>query len=244
MKRRRAADYSTFAYMRRYLGRMVIVLTLVTPLLIVMTYQWAPRRAPDDLVAVALAAPQPRASTLQAHAQSPERSGRIEPLASQPGAASSVNGVSNRALTGGAEDAWRESARPTGWYRTAAAEHRVSPHLLEALHHVESSAATDGCLPNMHGSGAVGPLQFKPATFAEHGVDGNGDGVIDICGFVDSLVSAAAYLRALGADDDLESLTVRHALERYGTNVDRVLNLARYYRARDGSLTAGAPPQN
>ena len=58
VRKRRATAYSMFAYMRRYLGRMVIVLTLVTPLLVVMTCQRAPRRGQrdaDELVTVALA---------------------------------------------------------------------------------------------------------------------------------------------------------------------------------------------
>ena len=100
---------------------------------------------------------------------------------------------------------------------------------------------TDGCLPNADGSGAVGPFQFKRATLGQYGVDGNGDGVVDICGFADSLVSAAAYLRVLGADDDLDGPAVRQSLERYGADMDRVMDLARYFPlARDASLTAEA----
>jgi hypothetical protein len=254
VKRRRAADYSALAYTRRYLGRMIVVLTLVTPLLIVMTYQWAPRRAlhgSDDLWPVALAATQSGSTDrrVQAARAAPDRTASLASQLGQGagislGQGAGISGVSNPSLTGDLTDDWLSTAaRPPGWYRTAAAEYRVSPYLLEALHHVESSAATDGCLPNMEGSGAVGPLQFRRATFAEHGIDGNGDGVVDICGFVDSLMSAAAYLRALGADHDLDGPAVRQALERYGTDVDRVLDVARSYRARDGSLTAGTPPE-
>ena len=133
-----------------------------------------------------------------------------------------------------------ESVRPTAWYRAAASEQRLSPYLLEALHQVESSSAPEGCLPNADGSGAVGPFKFKRATFKQYGVDGNGDGVVDICGFVDSLASAAMYLRALGADDDIDGLAVREALERYGADVDQVIDLARHLRSRDASLTAEA----
>ena len=116
------------------------------------------------------------------------------------------------------------------WYRRAAAEHEVSDDLLRALHHVESNAA-DGCVTNARGSGALGPFQFKRATFRRYGVDGNDDGERDICSFADSLFSAARYLRVLGADG-LDDPQTRHALARYGTDPDRVLALARSYRDR------------
>jgi hypothetical protein len=130
---------------------------------------------------------------------------------------------------------WAESRKPTdapplaGWYGLAAAEYGVSDHLLRALHHVESNASPDGCVANLEGSGAVGPFQFKPATFGQYGVDANHDGVRDMCSFADALFSAARYLRALGADD-LDSAATRAALVRYGTDPDRVLPLAQQYR--------------
>lgn len=118
-----------------------------------------------------------------------------------------------------------------GWYRLAEAEQAVSADLLRALHDVESSAAPDGCVANAQGSGAIGPFQFKPATFRQYGVDGNHDGRRDICSFADALFSAARYLRALGAVG-LDNPETRQALTRYGTDPDRVLALARRYRDR------------
>ncbi len=231
VRKRRSRGESVLGYMRRYLWRMVIVLTLVTPLLVVMTYQWAPRRVqgdPDDLVTVAVAAaatsdlPTVRRQTAapwgaDADSAVPEtyRTARLSTASIAPGA-----------------------GHPDVWYRVAAERHGVSAHLLEALHQVETSGAPDGCWPNVDGSGAVGPFQFKRAIFDRHGIDGNGDGAVDVCGFADSLHSAAGYLASLGADDDLESQAVHHALERYGTDADRVVDLARYFRWRDGALTA------
>jgi hypothetical protein len=120
-----------------------------------------------------------------------------------------------------------------GWYRLAASEYGVSDHLLRALHQVESNAAPDGCVANLESSGAVGPFQFKPATFGQYGVDANLDGTRDICAFTDALFSAARYLRALGADD-LDSPATREALVRYGTDADRVMVLALHYRDAAG----------
>lgn len=125
-----------------------------------------------------------------------------------------------------------ENAPPTiGWYRLASVEQAVSVELLRALHEVESNAAPDGCIANAEGSGAIGPFQFKPATFRQYGVDANHDGHRDMCSFADALFSAARYLRALGADD-LDDPKTREALVRYGTDPDRVLALARSYRDR------------
>jgi hypothetical protein len=219
-------------YLRRYFSRVLVALALATPLLIVVTYQLAPGRTGrdgDDGVRIAVAA-------ADASESSSGAAGRTR-------LAAVIETDRERGLRDpeGANELLQPApTRPVAWYRVAATEHGVSPYLLEALHQVESSAAPDGCWPNAEGSGAVGPFQFKRATFDTYGLDGNGDGIVDICGFADSLVSAAHYLRALGADDDVESTGTRQALEHYGTDTDRVVNLARYYRVRDGSLTAVA----
>jgi hypothetical protein len=211
---------------------MVVVLTLLMPLLIVLTYQMTPRREQRQLEQVTTV-PVASAETLSVATQSATT--RL------PGHDVLNGSVVSAALAPVILLDRQGQARPTAWYRVAGAEQGVSPYLLEALHQIESSAAPDGCWPNVDGSGAVGPFQFKQATFDSHGVDGNGDGVIDICAFADSLFSAAAYLRWLGVDGDLDGPSVRAALIQYGTDADRVIDLARYYRSRDLALTAEAP---
>jgi hypothetical protein len=114
-------------------------------------------------------------------------------------------------------------------YSLAEVRYGVSEHLLRALHQVESNASPSRCVANLQGSGAVGPFQFKPATFGQYGVDGDGDGHRDICSFADGLFSAARYLSVLGADD-LDGPATRVALTRYGTDPGRVLTLAFHYR--------------
>ena len=52
--------------------------------------------------------------------------------------------------------------------------------------------------PGVSSAGARGPMQFMPATWAEYGIDGDGDGVIDIMDPGDAIPSAARYLCANG----------------------------------------------
>ena len=135
-------------------------------------------------------------------------------------------------------------------YDAAGARYGVSPALLAALHRVESGSAGDGCVRNSQGSGAIGPFQFKPATFRAYGVDADGDGRANICGRADALYSAARYLKALGADAGPTSPASRRALARYGTDVERVVALAgdptavaalSVARTRRGSVPGPAP---
>ena len=56
-------------------------------------------------------------------------------------------------------------------------------------------------IANIRGSwaGAMGHFQFIPTTLAQYGVDGNGDGSIDVIGSVgDAMFSAGNYLHKLG----------------------------------------------
>ncbi len=77
-------------------------------------------------------------------------------------------------------------------------------------------------------AGAQGPMQFLPATFAEHAVDADGGGA-DINDPADAIFSAAAYLCASGARDARD---IPHAIFAYNQDpayVARVLTTADSY---------------
>ena len=76
---------------------------------------------------------------------------------------------------------------------------------------------------------AVGPMQFLPATWASHGLDGNGDGASDPHNVFDAVWSAAVYLCVselegvpvdFSDEDDLEAALLRY--NRAGWYVDKV----------------------
>lgn len=70
--------------------------------------------------------------------------------------------------------------------------------VLLAIGHVESSL---GLRTTTSSAGAMGPMQFLPATWAAYGVDGDGDGTVDIMNPVDAVHGAARLLCANGGAD-------------------------------------------
>jgi len=83
-----------------------------------------------------------------------------------------------------------------GLYQAAAATCNGLPWVvLAAVGQVESGhGSNNGPSP----SGAEGPMQFLPSTFAGYAVDGDGDGDADIWDPADSIYTAARYLCANG----------------------------------------------
>jgi hypothetical protein len=80
-------------------------------------------------------------------------------------------------------------------------------------------------------AGALGPMQFMPATWAYSGVDGDGDGTADIMSPYDAVPAAALYLCRAGAANGQQGLydavfSYNHA-DWY---VKLVLDLAARYR--------------
>jgi hypothetical protein len=85
-------------------------------------------------------------------------------------------------------------------YQRAAAQCPGLPWtVLAAIHRLETNFSRGGEVVSY--AGAVGPMQFMPATWSTYGVDGDGDGGVDITDLEDSVSSAANYLCANGASD-------------------------------------------
>ncbi|MEW9549487.1 lytic transglycosylase domain-containing protein [Nonomuraea sp. NPDC050783] len=79
-------------------------------------------------------------------------------------------------------------------------------------------------------AGALGPMQFMPATWKHYGVDGDGDGKADIWSPYDAVPSAAGYLCANGAGRGGEKL--RKAIWFYNHSwdyVNKVMGIAEGY---------------
>jgi len=102
------------------------------------------------------------------------------------------------------------------YYRRAWRRFKVGPPLLAAVNFVESGF---GRLRNRSVSGARGPMQFMPATWAAYGLGG------DIADPRDAILGAAHYLRANGAPGD-----EARALHRYNPSLHYVRAISAYAR--------------
>ena len=71
-----------------------------------------------------------------------------------------------------------------------------APHLLGALALVDKGSITAETIGAKHGE--WGHTQFLPGNALEYGVDGSGDGTINLNDVADALASTANYLRKKG----------------------------------------------
>lgn len=120
-----------------------------------------------------------------------------------------------------------------------------------------------GWKPNaVSSAGAVGLAQFMPATWAEHGVDGDGDGTADPRNPIDAIYAAARYdcalkliVRSLAADPVPLVLAAYNAgpgavlavggvpaFQETRDYVERVLSRARIFVAPGGGSADGLTP--
>jgi hypothetical protein len=99
--------------------------------------------------------------------------------------------------------------------------------VLAAIGQVESSHGRNN---GPSSAGALGPMQFMPATWKHYGVDGDGDGKADIWSPYDAVPGAANYLCANGAGKGGEKL--RKAIWFYNHSwdyVNKVMGIAEAY---------------
>ena len=71
-----------------------------------------------------------------------------------------------------------------------------TPHLLAALKLVDRGSIGPKSIGAKHGE--IGHTQFLPGNALTYGVDGNGDGSVDLSNMTDALASTANYLRQKG----------------------------------------------
>ena len=87
---------------------------------------------------------------------------------------------------------------------------------------------------NVSSAGALGWMQFMPATWKAYGVDANRDGVKDPFNPVDAIFAAARYLKAAGAETDLRKAVF--AYNHADWYVDSVLMRAQVIGGIPGDL--------
>jgi hypothetical protein len=85
-------------------------------------------------------------------------------------------------------------------YQAAGIEYGVRWEVLAAINEIETDYGRN---LNVSSAGALGWMQFMPATWKLYGVDANGDGKKDPFNPVDAIFAAARYLKAAGAGTDL-----------------------------------------
>ena len=85
-------------------------------------------------------------------------------------------------------------------YQAAGIQYGVRWEILAAINEIETDYGRN---LNVSSAGALGWMQFMPATWRVYGVDANGDGKADPYNPVDAIFAAARYLRAAGADTDI-----------------------------------------
>jgi hypothetical protein len=113
------------------------------------------------------------------------------------------------------------------YMRGAAAECPGLPwNVLAGIGQVETD---HGQNKNISSAGAMGPMQFMPATWAEYGIDGDGDGQADILNQSDAIYSAAHYLCANGGASSAGLYQAIFAYNHSDYYVNTVLAVAAQY---------------
>jgi hypothetical protein len=108
-------------------------------------------------------------------------------------------------------------------YQAAGIEYGVRWEVLAAINEIETDYGRN---LNVSSAGALGWMQFMPASWEAYGVDGNRDGLTDPYNPVDAIFAAARYLKAAGADTDLRAAIF--AYNHADWYVDSVILRARY----------------
>ncbi len=121
-------------------------------------------------------------------------------------------------------------------YKAAAVQYGVPWQILAAINEIETNYGTD---QSVSSAGAVGWMQFMPATWLQYGVDALNSGYADPYNPVDAVFAAARYLRAAGAATDLHAaiLAYNHSEEYVSSVLLRAKLISAYPRAVIATLT-------
>ncbi len=85
-------------------------------------------------------------------------------------------------------------------YQACGTEYGIPWEVLASINKIETGFGTN---LNVSSAGAVGWMQFLPASWEQFGLDANGDGKKDPYNPVDAICAAAHYLKLAGGDKDL-----------------------------------------
>ena len=85
-------------------------------------------------------------------------------------------------------------------YQAAGIQYGVRWEVLAAINEIETDYGRN---LNVSSAGALGWMQFMPATWRQYGTDANKDGKKDPYNPVDAIFAAARYLKAAGYEDDV-----------------------------------------
>jgi len=115
-------------------------------------------------------------------------------------------------------------------YQACGTQYGIPWEVLASINRIETAFGTN---LNVSTAGALGWMQFMPATWDMYGVDANNDGRKDPFNPVDAICAAARYLKAAGGEDDLyKAIFAYNHADWY---VDEVLLYAKQY----GNLPSG-----
>ncbi len=116
-------------------------------------------------------------------------------------------------------------------YQACGTEYGIPWQVLASINRIETAFGTN---LNVSTAGALGWMQFMPATWQTYGVDANSDGRKDPYNPVDAICAAARYLKAAGGQSDLrEAIFAYNHADWY---VDEVLLYANQYGRLPDSL--------
>jgi membrane-bound lytic murein transglycosylase B len=121
-------------------------------------------------------------------------------------------------------------------YQAASVQYGVPWQILAAINEIETNYGTDQSVST---AGAVGWMQFMPATWIQYGVDALDAGYADPYNPVDAIFAAARYLRAAGAATDLHGaiLAYNHSEEYVKSVLLRAKLISSYPKSVVATLT-------